>query len=341
MEDFMSESKKSPESNDKPLIPSNVNFKLNAAIGKFSFGKFNATAITGEIEIKNQKAIVSDMKLQTMQGEAEINAFADNSKNKLDVTLEGDLKNINITELFSQLNNFGQTTLTDKNLRGSASATLAFSGSWSNKLVVDPASIVSSCNLNIEKGELNDFKPLLSLSKFVEVEELKRVKFSSLQSALEIKNGTITIPKTSIKNSALDIEVWGTHTFDNKIDYHIRLLIDQFLAKKRKNKDSEFGPIENDPDNRRSAFILMTGTIDNPKIKYDTKGLKEKIKNDIKLEKTNLKQLLKEEWNLFKKDSTLKKSKKEETHFELEKPENNVPKKTLEPKKKKEEDDDF
>ena len=341
MEDFMSEGKKSTESNDKPLIPSNVNFKLNAAIGKFSFGKFDATGITGEVEIKNQKAIVSDMKLQTMQGEAEINAFADNSKNKLEVTLQSNLKNINISELFSEMNNFGQTTLTDKNIKGSASATLEFSGCWSNRLVADPASIISSCNLNIERGELNDFKPLLSLSKFVEVDELKRVKFSSLQSALEIKNSAIIIPKTSIRNSALDIEVWGSHTFENKIDYHIRLLIDQFLAKKRKNKDSEFGPIESDPDNRRSAFILMTGTIDNPKIKYDTRGLKEKIKEDIKAEKTNIKQLLKEEWNLFKKDSTLKKSKKEEPRFELEKGESNSPKKTLELKKKKEEEDDF
>lgn len=341
LEDFMSEGKKSSENNGGPLIPANINFKLNASILKFSFGKFAAQSITGEIEIKNKKAIVSDMKLQTLQGEAEINAFADNSKNKLDIVLESTLKNIDIAELFSQMNNFGQTTLTDKNLRGSASSTLAFSGSWNNKLVADLNSIQATCNLNIQRGELNDFKPLLSLSKFVDVEELKRVRFQSLQSRVDIKNSTITIPRTSIKNSALDIEVWGTHTFDNKIDYHIQLLIDQFLARKRKNKDTEFGPVENDPDNRRSAFILMTGTIDNPKIKYDTKGLKEKIRNDIKQEKNNVKQLFKEEFNLFKKDSALKKNKKEETTFELEKPESLQPKKTLELKKKKEEDDDF
>jgi len=81
----------------------------------------------------------------------------------------------------------------------------------------------------------------------------------------------------------------------------------------------------------------MTGTVDNIAIKYDRKGMKEKIKNDIKEEKQNLRQVLKEEFGLFKKDS-LRKSHKAEQQFELEKPNNNPPKKTLELKKKEEED---
>lgn len=342
LEDFMSESKKSGTSNSNTsLIPSNVNFKLKAAILKFNFGKFEAQSITGEIEIKNQKAIVTDMKLQTMQGEAEINAYADNSKNKLDVVLQSNLKDINVSELFQQLNSFGQTALTEKNIKGSASAAIDFSGRWDNNLVSDPNSIQANCNLTIDRGELNDFKPLLSLSKFLDIEELKRVKFSSLQSNIEIKNNAITIPKTSIKNSALDIEVWGSHTFDNRIDYHIQLLISQYLAKKRKKQDSEFGPVENDPDNKQSAFILVAGTLDDPKITFDRKGYKAKVRNDINQEKTNMKQILKEEFHLFKKDTTFKKTKKEETTFELEKPESSTPKKGLELKKKKEEDEDF
>jgi hypothetical protein len=62
---------------------------------------------------------------------------------------------------------------------------------------------------------------------------------------------------------------------------------------------------ENDPENRRCVYVLMTGTVDNPIIKYDRRGLKQKIGEDIKAEKHNLKQILKEEFGLFKKDSTL------------------------------------
>lgn len=342
LEDFMMKYKAS-EDKTAPLIPKNIQFKLNAAIEKFSYAKFEAQSITGEIEIKDQKAIVSEMKLSTMEGEAEIDAFADNSGNKLDVVLQSKLKNINISNMFSEFNNFGQTTLQEKNLKGFATATVEFSGSWSNALDPDLTSIKSNIDLAVDRGELIDFKPLLSLSKFVDIQDLQKIKFSSLKSVVEIKNKTIYLPSTSLKNSALNIIFWGSHTFDNGIDYHIELLISELLAKKRKHKgDEEFGPVENDPDNKRSAFILMTGTVDKPIIKYDRKGLKENIKKDLKEEKQNLKQILKEEFGLFKKDSvSVKKKEKAEQKFELEKTNNNTPKKTLEPKKKKEEDEDF
>ena len=341
LEDFMMKYKAS-EDKTAPLIPDNIQFKLNANIKKFNYEKFEAQEITGEIDIKDQKAIVSDMKLQTMHGEAEIDAFADNSENKLDVVLQSKLKNINVTELFSQLNNFGQATLEEKNIKGFITADLDFSGTWSNALEPNLNSIKSTINLAMDRAELIDFKPLLSLSKFVDVQDLQKIKFSGLQSNIEIKNKTIYFPSTSIKNSALNIIFWGTHSFDNDITYHIELLISELLAKKRKNKEEEFGPIENDPDNKRSAFILMTGTVDKPIIKYDRKGLKENIKNDIKQEKQNLKQLLKEEFGLFKKDSiSAKQKEKASQKFELEKSDNNKPKKTLEPKKKKDDDDDF
>jgi hypothetical protein len=87
----------------------------------------------------------------------------------------------------------------------------------------------------------------------------------------------------------------------------------------------------------------MTGPIDNPIIKYDRKGAKEKIKQDIKQEKQNLKQLLKEEFGFFKKDSIkVKETQKANQNFQIqvgeEKPKTNKP---LQPKKKEEDEDDF
>lgn len=337
LEDFMLKYNASGGKSD--LIPANVTFKLDARINKFSYSGFNASAIKGGIDVKNQKAIVSDMTLETMNGEATIEAFADNSHNKLAVVLQSRLKNIDIKKLFFEFNNFGQSTLQEKNINGFASATIEFSGSWNNKLEVDYNSIRTSCDLNIERGELMDFKPLLSLSKFVDVQELQHIKFSTLQSNIEISNQQIRFPKTVLNNSALNIIFSGTHSFDNEIDYHIRLLISELLAKKRKKQNDEFGPVEEDKDNRRSAFILMTGTVDNPDIKYDRRGMKEKIKEDVKQEKQNVKSILKEEFGLFKKQNLPEKEKKTEQKFELEKPSNNAPKKTLERKKKPVEED--
>jgi hypothetical protein len=327
-------------------IPSNLNFHLNAEIAAFSFGKFEAQSLMGEIAVTDQKVMASNVSLNTMDGHATLNGIADASGDNIKIKAESELKNINISKLFYSFNNFGQNTLSEKHLKGFATSNLIFTGMWSKTLVADLKSIAASGSLTIQQGRLVDFKPLESLSKYVEVTELKDIKFSNLQSTFDIKDEVITIPKTVIRNSALNVELWGRHTFNNEIDYHIKLLLSELIAsRKRANKqlDEEMEFVENDPENRRSVYVLMTGTVDNPIIKYDKKGLKQKIGEDIKAEKHNLKQILKEEFGLFKKDSTLVKNDqpKGEQKFRIETGDEKKKPNDLKPKKKEEEDDDF
>lgn len=338
VEDFLYEETEGSAKTEVDL-PDNINFILDANIEGLSFGKFNATNLNGNIELKNKKILAEGVSLQTMDGMAIIDALVDMNGKNMDVSLHSELSKINVTKLFTQLNNFNQETLKDNNIGGALTATVDFSGYWNKFLEPDLNSIKSVCDLRIEQGKLVDFKPLESLSKFVDINDLKSIKFSNLQSHIEIAKSIISIPKTAIKNSALNIDFWGTHSFNNDIDYHVQLLISDLLSKKRKSaQDEEFGLIENDPENRRSAFVLMTGTVDNPIIKYDRKGMKQKIKEDIKQEKQNLKQILKEEFGVFKKDTITKSEhKKSDQQFKLE---DNSQKKKEEKKKKEEEDDD-
>lgn len=335
VEDFLFDGNSSAAQKSEVSIPDNIHFVLDASIQSLSFGKFSASSINGNIELKNRKLMAESVTLKTMDGQAEIDALMDLSGKDVNVSMHGDLKQINIAKLFTQMNNFDQETLKDNNIGGALTATIDFSGDWNRFLEPDLNSMKAIADLKIEQGKLVDFKPLESLSDFVDINDLRNIRFNDLQSHIEIAKSVISIPKTAIKNSALNIDFWGKHTFNNEIDYHIQLLISELLAKKRKSSDEEFGPVENDPENRRSAFVLMTGTVDKPIIKYDRKGLKQKIKEDIKQEKQNLKQILKDEFGLFKKDSIkTKEVKKADQTFKLEKP---LDKK----KEEKEEDDDF
>lgn len=334
--------------NEPVNIPDNLNFNLNADITNFTFAKFEAQSLTGDITVFEQKVIASNISLNTMDGRATLNGIADASGDDIRIKAESEMQNINISKLFYQCNNFGQNTLNEKHLKGFATSSLVFAGKWSKTLVADLESVVANGSITIQQGRLVDFKPLESLSKYIEVSELRDIKFSALQSSFDIKNQVITVPKTVIKNSALNVELWGKHTFNNEIDYHIKLLLSELIAsRKRANKqlDEEMEFVEHDPENRRCVYVLMTGTVDNPVIKYDKKGLKQKIGEDIKAEKQNLKQILKEEFGLFKKDSTLTKSDqpKGEQRFKIDFGEPKEKKKPndLKPKKKEEEDDDF
>ena len=336
LEDFMfASSSGSTSTDDSPLIAEGIDFTLQAEINDLTYAQFAATNIRGLMEVRNRKAMVSDMHLQTMNGVAEIDALADNSKDKLVVTLQSKLENIELSELYRQMNNFGQATLTDKNISGLTTATVVMTGIWNNNLEVDLKSIKSVIDLQVDRGRLKDFSPLMSLSKFVDIKALQDISFATLWSQISIENEIIYIPRTSINNSALNIEFNGQHKFNYDIDYHIRLFLSEYFAKKMKKED-EFGPVENDPDNRRSAFILMTGNMDNPVIKYDLKGMKQKIKEDLKKEGTTIRNIIRQERGLLDMDTVKSGKKNQRFILEEEKP----------VKKKKQEveepaDDDF
>jgi hypothetical protein len=339
--DFVPVEKGNVTTSSPAIIPANLVLSVSSSIDKFSFGKFEATEVSGLMEIRDQKLFLSETNLRTLQGSAAINALADNSHGKLDVWVECSLKRINIRELFRQMNNFGQTTLQENHIKGFATAELKFMGTWNSALESQPSSIRSTCELEIDKGELMGFSPLLSLARFVDVKELEHIRFGQLTSRIEIAGEKIVIPRTSIKNSAINLEYWGSHTFNHDIDYHFQLLTADLL-RARKNKapkEEEFGPVARDPDNTRSVFIVMSGNLDNPKIRYDKQGMQQKIRGDLKKERENLKGLIREEFGFNKKEG-VKSDRGEESSqtLKLEETEKKPAKKELVLKKKEEDD---
>lgn len=343
LEDFLFSS--GPSSGSSSFsVSDKLELNVEVSVHKLSFGKFTAGNIKGSLLLKDQKVALKDLSLEATDGTIKMSAFADASGKELKVSGDCDLEQLNIRKLFAELNNFGQTTLEDKHLKGFVTAHVSFMANWNEKLEVNTNSIRANSTIVIERGELIGFKPLESLAKYIDINELKHIKFSSLQSNLDIRDRMITIPKTSIKSNAINLELWGKHSFDNMVDYHIQLLISELLAKKpraNKNLDDELSLVENDPENRRSVFIKMSGPVDNPKISYDRKGAKEKIREDIKNEKQTIKQIMKEEFGLFKKDTAkVRQEEKANQNFQIQFGEEK-PKKPngLQPKKKEEEED--
>ena len=132
--------------------------------------------------------------------------------------------------------------------------------------------------------------------------KLRHVVFQELSNKIEIKNGKLTIPDMVIKSNAMDIGVYGTQTFEGDINYGINFRLSDIMTKK---KESEFGYIVDDGTGTR-VFLLITGTIDNPIFKLDKAGRKEFNKQKREEEKNTLKNILKDEFGFFKKDTSLK-----------------------------------
>ncbi len=301
-----------------------INFNLNVAVGELVFKKFAANNISGTVKLQDKKLALSPITFATMDGTVLANGVIDGTSGSgFKAICDADLRNITISKLFFEFENFGGTTLTDKNLKGKASASIQFSGDFTAELQSKTESIVSRFELTIENGELLNFEPLRKLSRFISLSELNNIRFASLKNSIEIKNRNIIVPKMEINSSAINLSVAGTHTFDNVVDYHFKVLLNDLLgkkARKAKPENEEFGTIEEDGLGKTAIYISMIGPLDNPKISYDKSGLKMQLKQYVASETNSLKSILKNEFGWFKKDSTLKAAapKKQSAKFEME-----------------------
>jgi hypothetical protein len=287
-----------------------IDLKLIAQIARFKFDQFIATNVSSNIYFTETQFRFDSLQFICMDGNANASGAIDLQQNGgFDLICDAKLSKISINKLFEQLNNFGQKTLTYQNLAGKLSADIQYKSSWSNLNHIIPESILAEANLLITDGRLDNFTPLNKLSKFVSVNELSHIKFSELANTISISNKKIYIPQFQINSSAMNLYCSGTHDFDNNINYHFKVTLSELLSKKRARevpKNNEFNEIEESEDGKTNLFISMTGNIDNPKIKFDKKELKKFVKDEIKNEKQTVKQLLKDEFGLFKKDNSLK-----------------------------------
>ena len=292
--------------------------RLNVEVGNLHFRKFTANNFKGRINLADQVITGKGLSFSAMTGTVLMDASINTSRrDSVIMSYNAKCTKLDITQLFYQMENFDQTTMTEKNVKGKISADFQFKSSWTTDLTINSKSAVSTADITIENGELNDFRPILALSKYLKLADLKHIKFSTLKNQVQIRDRKIFIPNMEIKSSALNITGSGIHDFDNIVDYKLQLLLNDILGKKVKSQDTEFGQIEDDGLGKTKLFLSMRGPVDDPKISFDKKGVADKIKTEIKNSKQNLKNILKQEFSPHRNDSlTAQKKKKEELQID-------------------------
>ncbi len=299
-----------------------ITYSLTYNIKHFKYKTFTGNNFKGNLKFFNKKLTLTDVNINTLDG-----VFKGKFQlQKIDSTLyravlHPDIKDININKMFKIFDNFGQNFIKAENINGKISSRSRINFLIKNSKI-DRKSIDVVADVKIVKGQLINFAPLKKLSRFIELSELENVSFSTIQNQIKISEETIYIPQMDINSSAFNIGVKGQQTFDGKINYNIQLLLSDFLsnkARKAKRENTEFGHIEDDGLGKTKLYLKIFGTTKDFKIKYDTKGVKEHIKDEAKKEKTTLKSILNDEFGWFKKDSTLKKQKEKKKQEEKKK----------------------
>ncbi len=321
-------------------FPDNIHFNFDIAIEQLKWDTFKASNIKGNFKLIDKILNATELKIQMAGGECSGNINVDGTnEGPFLVTATTDIQNVELPKMLSLFKNFGQDLLTAQNTKGLLTAQVYWGMLLARDLKIDENKMIAQATVKVEKGELNELEQLNEIANFMRTDKklklflkndadyfqdkVKNLKFELLKNTLSIDGGNLIIPEMDINSSALKLKFSGSHTFDNKIDYHFNF---RFTELKSQRNNVEFGEIADDGTGIK-IFIHMFGSLNNPNFEWDKEERKEERSEQWKNEKKTVKSILKEEFGLFKRDTTvhIEEQKKENIKFMMEWDENKIP----------------
>ncbi len=267
---------------DKFELPTFFNANLLTEIDKLTFKKTEISKFRSRIKLIGGNLILEDMSLSAIEGTLKGNtSLMLNSKTP---KIFGDIEasKVEASRFFDEMDEFGQNSITSKNIKGKVSLGMNFSAELSKNLDLNKDKLKANIKYKIEQGELKDIPLLKKLSYFVEESNLKNVKFNTIESNLSIDNACITLDEIKINSNAINFSFLGKHYLNSNIDYKAQIHLSELSSKKKKQKierqKQEFGDFEEDENSRMTLFVKVTGTTDKPIFAYDFKQNIQKAK---------------------------------------------------------------
>jgi hypothetical protein len=285
-------------------ISPNINLNFNCDVQSLRYKRFTAKKLRGDLLVKNEVAVSRGINLKTMGGDLSLSGIVDAKNHKaIDVITTAKLNGIYLDSVFYVFKNFNQTFIEDKHLKGLATADVNFELTLNEKLKLFPETLIADISTVIKNGELNNFEPMQALNKHLDDEGLSKMRFADLKNDIHIEDKTIYIPQMEIRSNVTTIQISGTHTFDQRIDYRIIAP----LQNKNKINIEEAGSALEDQGGHLKLFLKITGTTDDYRVQYDGEAMKKKIASNLKKEVQELKDAFKSKGKKKKKELELEK----------------------------------
>lgn len=292
------------ESESSSRQPREITLDVTGKFDKLVYNQFTASNVQGKIKMMNNLVRVSNLRFDALGGSVRSDlSYSPNANGSL-LKIDADLRSIDMSRTLKEWDDFGQTTITSSNLKGTANTSLQADIYLDNRLNIISNKLNVDADVEISGGELIEFEPLLAMSRFIDVDELNRVKFDTLRNSLSIRDSKLTIPKMTVSSSILNVDVFGEHGFDLEMDYHVNLLLNDLLRRKQKKTKTFDGHEIVDEKGKTRLFLWIRGKPGDLKVGFDKREVRKKIKEDFKKEGQTIKQLFKEEFGSGEPAST-------------------------------------
>jgi hypothetical protein len=178
------------------------------------------------------------------------------------LALRGKILNADVQSVFQSFDNFGQKTLTDKNLKGKLSTDFNFESNLNNNVRLIPATMKGLLHINLTNGHINNFEPFMKMKKLVfKNRNFESVQFAPITNNFHLRGEEIEIEPMEIESNVMTLFVDGVYSFGKKTDINIAIPLSNL-----KKRDSTYVLDPNNPERKEGSKIFLKAQDENGEV---------------------------------------------------------------------------
>jgi len=216
--------------------------KMNIAltVNKAIYDKFIARNLNANISLREEGIFFNKINVNHAGGSLSLNGNLTPDRSYNNFKINARINRVNVKDFFYSFDNFGQKTITNKNLEGYLSSLANVSGKISYAGKILPRSMYGKVIFNLKNAALVNFEPLRKVGKFAFANRnLSDVRIDNLDGTLNIRGDKVEISPMQVSSSALNFNVKGIYGLNSGTDIAMDIPLrnpkkDEILNRKEK-----------------------------------------------------------------------------------------------------------
>ncbi|HRU61174.1 MAG TPA: AsmA-like C-terminal region-containing protein [Bacteroidia bacterium] len=271
-------------------VPANIDFTMNASIGKLVYTNFNIYNLKGSLIVRDESVRMSGVNMQLMDGTMAMNgSYSTKNPKAPDIDFSMDIKNFDMQKTVATFNTVEKLAPMAKYCSGKFGTTMTVKGQLDQHMSPVVNSLTGAGKLSTSQVVISNFPAFNKLADALKMPSWKKLDVPALNPSFRFVNGRVYVDPFDVTMNGNKATIAGSNGFDQTIDYTMAVQIPRSsfggnanaalegLVSKANASGANFSLGETVPLN-----VTIGGTVLEPKVGTDLNKKGAAVMDDLK-----------------------------------------------------------
>lgn len=203
------------------VVPKNIDFNMNVDMAEILFNEIAIKNLNGKLLVKDGKADMSNLSMNTMGGSAVMNGSYSTAQSETNPELKASfaLNDLSFAQTFKELDMIQQMAPIFEKLNGNFSGKISVDTKLDSVMSPQLGTLTANGSLNTRDLNLSGVDIIDKIADATKREELKNLSAKDLNINFTIEDGRVHTQPFDIKMGNMNLNLSGTTGLDQTIDY--------------------------------------------------------------------------------------------------------------------------